>query len=94
LFDFLTKRICNEDGTFTERAEEVLQIIHTNFQKINHDDLIFPKVDKLGEDYGLDESAIREMPFDVFKELCAVLKTADIVLLFKLLESQGFDLWL
>lgn len=46
------------------------------------------------EDYGLTKSGIKEMELEVFKELCLTIANADSLVLFKFLQSQGYDVWL
>jgi hypothetical protein len=93
LFKFLQDRLCTPEGILNNRAQEVIKIIHENFQKIDDEDLHFPHDDKL-EDYELTREAIRAGTLEEFMEKCQILIQTDILLLFKLLETQGFDMWL
>lgn len=93
LFKFLQERLCTPEGDLNERAQEVIKIIHENFQKIDDQDLHFPRNDKF-EDYELTREAIKNGTLDEFMEKCQILIQTDILLLFKLFETQGFDMWL
>lgn len=47
----------------------------------------------MGE-YGLTKESIKAMEFEEFEQTCSVLVAADVILLFRFLECQGYDYWL
>lgn len=97
LFEFLRARLQDpESGELTDRCRAVLQDVHRCFQELPADQIGFPAQpyeDSLTE-YGLAADTIKAMEYEEFEQSCSVLVAADVVLLFRLLESQGYDYWL
>jgi len=96
-FKFLTTRVADsESQELTERCKAVLKDIHQDFQEQSADHIGFPEqpmADQLGE-YDITIESIKNMEYEEFEQSCSVLVTADVVLFFRLLESQGYDYWL
>jgi hypothetical protein len=51
-------------------------------------------VDTLLDDFGITAEALRSEPIEDFLGKCLTLAEANVKDLYKLLESQGYDLWL
>lgn len=46
------------------------------------------------EEYGLTKESVKAMELEDFEQTCSVVVPADVVLLFRFLECQGYDYWL
>jgi hypothetical protein len=73
---------------------EILQQIHKNIHELDVKYLNPLPQEDLCEDFGINFDNLKETDFEGFVELMKMLTTADVRLFFKVLESQGYDLWL
>lgn len=86
-----------QEPTLSKRCEKVLQEIYDNFKNEPDNSLIlFPEgeYEEALENLGLTKDSIRMMEFDVFRQLCLTMVDADVLLLYRLFEAQGYDIWL
>ena len=97
LFGFLTTRLLDQTtGELRDRCKRVLGQIHENLRAQEPGKICWPRAEydeQLG-DYGLSVDSVKEMEREEFEQTCSVLIAADVVLFFRLLESQGYDYWL
>lgn len=105
LIDMLKSRLQPVDApeckggepVLSERCEKVLHEIYENFkQEPDNEQILFPEGDheEALENMGLTKDSIRMMEFDVFRQLCLTMVDADVLLLFRLFDAQGYDIWL
>ena len=96
-FDSLIKsEIPQSEGfKFSPKVVAIIKQIHENFKKLPLDDLQLPQNEPLLTDFEITKSFLKEEEnFETILGLFSTLADADVRLLYKVFESQGYDLQL
>ena len=78
--------------TLSTKAKSVIAKIHQNWQ--NSPDLTLPTDEPLLDNLEITRDTLRTVDLETMSEMFINLALADVKLFFKVLQSQGYDLWL
>ncbi len=85
----------NDGYKFSERVVEIIRKIHAIFRQISFEDLYLPENEPLLVDFEISKEFLKEVQdFETVLELFSTMAIADVRLLYKVFESQGFDIHL
>lgn len=80
---------------FSAKVVAILKQIHQNFKKLKPADLELPENEPLLVDFEITKEFLSgDSSFDTILDLFSTLAVADVRLLYKVLESQGYDIHL
>lgn len=85
----------NDGFKFSERVVGIIRKVHAIFSKLSFEDLYLPENEPLLGDFEITKEFLKEVQdFDTVLELFSTMAIADVRLLYKVFESQGFDVHL
>ena len=99
IFKILRDRVAPTDpaseAPFNPNTLGVLKDIHEQILNHSKDEIsAFPSSSPLLEDFGITYEANREGSLEEFVMKCSMLAEADMKEFVKMIESQGFDIWM